>query len=138
MLEQGLLGVVDIFHGNGRFSGGSSSSGGSELGDGRHLVGLAGLGISGFRRVQLHDPLILLAPLRLHLLELGLADDVLDSGGEVTRHSAHPADPIADRSHDLGQVLGTDEDQCENRDDRELGGIDAEHAGSLAAVTRKR
>ena len=78
---------------------------------------------------MLHDPLILLAPLLLHFLELGLADHILDPGGEMARHAAHPADPIADRAHDLGQLLGADEDQREDRDDRELGGIEAEHAG---------
>ena len=45
MLEQRLLGVVDVLHGSGRFSGGSSSSAGLGLGDRRHFIRLAGLGI---------------------------------------------------------------------------------------------
>ena len=49
----------------------------------------------------------------------------------MARHPSHPADPIADHAHDLGQVLRADEDQRENRDDDEFCGIDAEHAGSL-------
>ena len=40
--------------------------------------------------------------------------------GEMARHAAHPADPIADGAHDLGQVLGPDEDQREDRDDQRV------------------
>ena len=60
MLEQRLLGVVDVLHGSGRFSGGSSSPGwfssngsvgSAGVGDRRHLVGLARLGIMRVRRM---------------------------------------------------------------------------------------
>ena len=88
--------------------------------------------------VKAHDAIILLAPFLLHFLELGLADHILDAGREVARHAAHPADPIADRAHNLGQVLRADEDQRENRDNDEFGGINAEHAGSLAASALRR
>ena len=88
--------------------------------------------------MELHDALILLAPALLHFLELGLAHHILDAGGEMPGHAAHPPDPIADGAHDLGQVLGTDEDQRENRDDRELGGIDAEHGGWLGLAAPRR
>src|SRR4051794_34690218 len=50
----------------------------------------------------------------------------------MARQAAHPPDPIADRAHDLGQVLGPDEDERKDRDYDEFGRINAEHAGSLA------
>ena len=95
-------------------------------------------------RVQPHDPLIFLAPPLLHLLELGLADHILDAGSEVARHAAHAPDPIADGPQHLGQVLRADEDQREDGDDRQLGGIDAEHgelevlAGFVVSRRRRR
>src|SRR6476646_10768945 len=52
-------------------------------GNRRHRVWLAGLGIMRFGRVLAHDPVIVLAPLALELLELSFADHVLDAGGEV-------------------------------------------------------
>src|SRR3954466_11989505 len=56
----------------------------------------------------------------------------------MARHSAHPADPITNRAHDLGQILGADEDQRKDRDDCELGGIDAEHGGALTLSELRR
>src|SRR5205085_7234678 len=87
-----------------------------------------------------HDALILLAPALLHFLELRLAHHVFDAGREMARHPAHPADPIADRSHDLGKVLRADENQRENRDDYEFARINAEHgaAGSGARLVVSR
>src|SRR5439155_8271145 len=106
--------------------------------DRRHRVGLAdvwyvGLRIVGVGRVEAHDALIFLAPPLLHFFELGLADHILDAGGEMPRHAAHPADPISDGAHDLGQIFGADEYQREDGDDRKLAGIDAEHDGALSA-----
>src|SRR4051812_26212584 len=90
--------------------------------------------------MQAHDPLILFAPRLLHFLELGLANHILDTGGEMARHAADAPDPITDRAHDLRQVLRTDEDEREDRDDRELGRIDAEHGrlGLLAGLVVPR
>ena len=142
MLEQRLLGVVDVLHGNGRFSGGSSSSGlrlrerqlrlGRRFGDRRHRVGLADFGLAGLRIIGIggmepHDALILLAPALFHLLELGLADHILDAGCEVPGHPARSSDPITYGAHDLGQVLRPDKHERQDRDDDELSRIDAEH-----------
>jgi hypothetical protein len=65
-----------------------------------------------------HDAFILLPPFLLHFLKLGLAHDILDARSEMAGHSAHSPNPIADGAHDLWQVLGADEDQREDRDDR--------------------
>src|SRR5947209_1641032 len=77
--------------------------------------------------MEAHDTLIFLAPALLHLFELGLANHVLDARREMPRHSADPADPIADRPHDPRQFLRANEDEREDRDDRELRGIKPEH-----------
>src|SRR5437764_7144649 len=90
--------------------------------------------------MEAHDAVIFLTPALFHLLELGLANHILDARGEVPRHAAHAADPIADRPHDPRQFLWANEDECEDRDDRELGGIEPEHVGleSLAGLVVSR
>src|SRR5258708_28977064 len=92
--------------------------------------------------MELHDALIFLAPAFFHLFEFGLANHVLDARREMPRHAAHSADPIADRTHHLWQLLWSNEDERENRDDRELRGIKPEHDGpeDLAGlvVSRRR
>ncbi len=80
-----------------------------------------GIGERLGERMLAHDPLILLTPLAFHFLELGFAHHGLDARGEMTGHAADPADPIAERPQYPRQVLGADEDQREDRDDRELG-----------------
>ena len=74
-----------------------------------------------------HDPLILLAPLLLHLLELGLADHRVDSGAEMARHALGAADPAADLPHHPRQILRADHHQPDDRDQEKLGIADAEH-----------
>jgi len=90
------------------------------FGDRRHFVRLARFGILRVWRMKLHDALILLAPALLHLLQLRLANHALDAGSEMPRHSPDAADPIAEGLKRLRQLLRTDEDQCEDGDDRQL------------------
>src|SRR5882672_334517 len=57
---------------------------------------------------------------------------------ELSRHGARPSHPAADVLGELRQFLGTEDQQCDERDQQDLGEADVEHrdrdAGYLAAV----
>ena len=119
----------------------SNGSDGSRraLGHRRHLVGLARLGIM---RVRADASCMIRSFSSRHFFSISSSSAwrTMSSmpDGEMARHAAHAADPIADRAHDLRQFLGADEDQREDRDDRDLGGIEAEHVrlGELSGLRR--
>jgi hypothetical protein len=78
------------------------------------------------------DPFILLAPLLFHFLQLGLADDIFDAGGEMACIAAQLADPTPDPHHHLRQFLGPDEQQGHHRHDQQFRSVDAEHRRLLS------
>src|SRR3546814_8430518 len=48
----------------------------------------------------------------------------------MARHAARLADPFADETHRLGQVLGADDHQGHHDNEQQLGGRDIEHAST--------
>ena len=57
---------------------------------------------------------------RFELVELGLAHDLVQAGLELVGERADLADPHRRRAHRLRQVLGSDDHDGDQGDDRQL------------------
>ena len=76
--------------------------------------------------------------LLLHLVELGLADHLVDMAAELRRHAAHLGHPLAPAAQHVRQLLGADHDQRHDRDDQKLRTVDTEHRRSCLPRTDER
>ena len=69
----------------------------------------------------------MIAPLLLHLFQLGFTHHRIDARAEMLGHAACFANPMTDEAHRFGQVFGADEHQSDDGTEQQFGGGNVEH-----------